>query len=133
MDQVLPAVRSRMMRAIPGKHTKPEMQVRRALHAAGYRFRLHRRDLPGTPDIVLPGHRIVVEVNGCFWHAHDCPRGNRRPSSNVDYWLRKLARNRHRQAAAIEALSAGGWTVVTIWECQVAAGIKALFAALRSA
>jgi len=132
MDQVSAAVRSRMMKAIRGKNTKPELQVRRALHAAGYRFRLHRKDLPGTPDIILPRHRIAVQVNGCFWHQHDCPRGRRRPSSNVNYWGPKLQRNRQRQAAAAEALSATGWSMVTIWECELKVGIDALLRHLAS-
>jgi DNA mismatch endonuclease (patch repair protein) len=132
MDQVTPAVRSRMMRAIRGKNTKPELEVRKALHAAGYRFRLHRKDLPGTPDVVLPRYSMAVQVNGCFWHRHECPRGRRRPSSNVDYWGPKLDRNRRRQAAVAKALSAAGWVVVTIWECEVEAGIAALLRDLAS-
>jgi len=131
MDQVVPAVRSRMMRAIKGKNTKPEIAVRTALHAAGFRFRLHCRDLPGTPDVVLPKHRTVVLVNGCFWHRHDCPKGRRHPSSNVGYWGPKLERNKVRQAAAIQALAAAGWKVVTVWECDVAGGIRDLLRALR--
>jgi DNA mismatch endonuclease (patch repair protein) len=130
MDQVSPAVRSRMMRAIHSKNTQPELRVRRALHAAGYRFRLHRKDLPGTPDIVLPQYRTVVQVNGCFWHRHDCPRGRRWPSSNASYWRPKLERNQRRQEAAVRALSAAGWRVVTIWECNVGGGLAALLRAL---
>ena len=126
MDQVSAAVRSRMMRAIRSKNTKPELQVRRTLHIAGYRSRLHRKDLPGTPDLVLPRYRMAVQINGCFWHRHDCPRGRRRPSSNVDYWDQKLERNWRRQAAAAQALSEAGWSVVTIWECELKAGIDAL-------
>jgi DNA mismatch endonuclease (patch repair protein) len=126
MDQVPATVRSRMMRAIRSKNTKPELKVRRALHAAGYRFRLHRRDLPGTPDIVLPRYRIAVQVNGCFWHRHDCPRGRHRPSTNTDYWGPKLERNLRRQADATKALSEAGWAVVMIWECEVETGINDL-------
>jgi DNA mismatch endonuclease (patch repair protein) len=120
-----------MMRAIRGKNTKPEMLVRRALHAAGYRFRLHRRDLPGTPDVVLPRYRIVVQVNGCWWHGHDCPRGQRRPSTNVEYWGPKLERNKQRQATAEASLIAADWTVVTVWECDLEAGIAGLLRRLR--
>jgi DNA mismatch endonuclease, patch repair protein len=126
MDQVTPAVRSRMMRAIPSKNTKPELEVRRTLHAMGYRFRLHRKDLAGTPDVVFPRYRIAVFVNGCFWHGHDCPRGRRKPSSNVRYWGQKLERNRRRSISAIKALSASGWSVVTVWECNMRAGIEDL-------
>lgn len=122
MNDVPAAVRSRIMRAIRSKNTKPELQVRRALHAAGYRFRLHQKELPGTPDIVLPRHRIAVQVNGCFWHGHDCPRGQRRPSTNVGYWVPKFAKNQQRNSAAAKALSESGWTVVIIWECQLESG-----------
>jgi len=131
MDQVPPKIRSRMMRAIRAKHTKPEMQVRRALHAAGYRFRLHQKGLPGTPDIVLKRHSVAIPVNGCSWHRHDCPKGRRHPSTNVSYWGPKLEKNRLRQIATAEALVAAGWKVVTIWECEVDAGIKALLRKLR--
>jgi DNA mismatch endonuclease (patch repair protein) len=131
MDQVAPAVRSRMMRAIRGKHTKPEITVRKALHAAGFRFRLHRRDLPGTPDIVLSKYRFAVQVNGCFWHRHNCPKGRRHPSSNVTYWGPKLERNKARQAAATAALIAAGWRVVTVWECDVPGGVRNLLRSLR--
>ena len=132
MDQVTPAVRSRMMRSIRGKNTMPEVQVRRALHAAGHRFRIHRKDLPGTPDVVLPRYRIALQVNGCFWHRHECSRGQRRPSSNVDYWWPKLERNRQRRIDTDAALSAAGWLVVTIWECELQAGIEALLRNIAS-
>jgi DNA mismatch endonuclease, patch repair protein len=131
MDQVTPAVRSRVMRAIRSKHTMPEMQVRRALHAAGFRFRLHRKDLPGTPDLVLPRYRLAVQVNGCFWHRHDCQKGRRHPSTNLTYWVPKLERNRTRQTASEGALRAAGWSVVTIWECDVSTGIRKLLRRLR--
>jgi DNA mismatch endonuclease, patch repair protein len=131
MDQVSPVVRSRMMRAIRSKNTEPELLVRRVLHAAGYRFRLHRRDLPGTPDIVLPRYRTVVQVNGCWWHGHNCSRGRRRSSTNVEYWGPKLERNIRRQATADAAMAAIGWSVVTIWECDIEAGIVSLLATLH--
>lgn len=107
MDRVLPEARSRMMAAVKGKDTKPEMIVRRALHAAGHRFRLHRDDLPGRPDLVLPRHRMAVFVHGCFWHGHHCRRG-KRPSTNVDFWGPKLDRNIERDRAARAALEATG-------------------------
>jgi DNA mismatch endonuclease, patch repair protein len=106
------------MRSIRKRDTKPELVVRRALHAAGLRFRLHRRDLPGCPDIVLPGRRLVVLVHGCFWHQHPgCPLA-RRPRGNQDYWLPKLERVQRRDAAAIQALESLGWNVRIVWECE---------------
>lgn len=116
-DKVPPPVRSRMMAAVRGKDTGPERAVRSALSSAGYRYRLHRRDLPGSPDIVFPRYRIAVFVHGCFWHGHDCPRG-RRPVSNVAFWNAKLDRNLTRDRANRSALEAAGWTVVTVWECS---------------
>lgn len=115
MDQV---TRRRIMASITKRDTKPEMIVRRALHAAGMRFRLHDRRLPGTPDIVLPGRRTVVLVNGCFWHQHPGCRMARRPSRNTSYWHPKLARNVDRDAAQQQLLAAAGWRVLVIWECE---------------
>ncbi|NNU15110.1 DNA mismatch endonuclease Vsr [Parvularcula sp. ZS-1/3] len=117
-DFVTPEKRSKIMRAVKQKDTKPELAVRRALHALGYRFRLHRRDLPGRPDIVLPKHRTVIFVHGCFWHQHsECVNGHR-PTSNSSYWGPKLDRNIQRDAEKAEALRGAGWTVATIWECE---------------
>ncbi len=113
--------RSRTMRAVKSRDTKPEMTVRRLLHSMGYRFRLHRKDLPGTPDIVFPGRRKVVFVHGCFWHGHYCARGARVPKENRDYWTGKIGRNRARDARAKNELAAAGWQATTIWECQLAA------------
>jgi DNA mismatch endonuclease (patch repair protein) len=112
-----------MMSKVRGRDTEPEIRVRSALHAAGYRFRLHRRDLPGRPDLVLPRYRTVVFVHGCFWHGHDCRRG-RKPSSNTGFWDAKLARNVERDQAAAKALAAAGWIVETVWECSLVAGIE---------
>ena len=120
------------MAAVKGQNTKPEVAVRCALHAAGHRFRLYRRDLPGRPDIVLPRHRLVVFVHGCFWHGHECRRGGR-PSSNTRYWDAKLTRNVERDRAAVEALAAGGWAVETVWECSLTAGVDRVLARLGSA
>lgn len=131
-DTVDSAVRSRMMATVKGRNTKPEVAVRKALHAAGYRFRLHRRDLPGCPDVVLPRHRLVVFVHGCFWHGHACKRG-RKPSSNVSFWDAKLARNVERDHAAVEALAATGWAIETVWECSLQAGIEQVLARLSGA
>lgn len=107
------------MARVKGANTRPEIAVRRLVHRLGYRFRLHRRDLPGTPDLVLPKHRAVVFVHGCFWHQHSCPRGRRQPASNPSYWGAKLARNVERDESASNALEGMGWRVLTIWECQI--------------
>lgn len=118
MDRVTPAVRSRMMSRVRGRDTSLELRVRRALHTAGFRFRLHRPDLPGRPDIVLPSLRTAVFVHGCFWHGHDCGRG-RRPASNSAFWSAKLDRNLARDREAVAALTRSGWSVRTVWECQI--------------
>ena len=107
------------MRRVRGKNTRPEMVVRRLAHRLGYRFRLHRRDLPGSPDLVFPGRRAVIFVHGCFWHQHDCPRGARRPSSNVGYWHPKLARNVERDREVRQGLENEGWRVLVLWECEM--------------
>ena len=118
MDRVMPAVRSKLMSRVRGRDTGPELYVRRALHAAGLRYRLHRRDLPGRPDIVLAGLRTAVFVHGCFWHGHDCPRG-RRPASNSAFWTTKLDANLARDRESAAALEHSGWTVRTVWEWRV--------------
>ena len=107
------------MQAVKSKDTGPEMIVRRLAHGLGYRFRLHRKDLPGTPDMVFPGLRKVVFVHGCFWHGHDCARGDRVPLQNRSYWITKVERNRSRDAAAIAALKAARWAALVLWECQL--------------
>jgi len=112
--------RSALMSRIGGKDTAPELIVRRLLHGLGYRFRLHRRDLPGTPDIVFPTRRKVIFVNGCFWHAHGCRIG-RPPKSRPDFWLPKLERNRNKDARDKRALRALGWKALTVWQCQTRA------------
>jgi DNA mismatch endonuclease, patch repair protein len=110
--------RSATMRAVKSRDTEPEMIVRRALHSMGYRFRIHRRDLPGTPDIALPGRRKVIFVHGCFWHGHECARGARVPQNNREHWTEKIRRNRTRDARAESELIAAGWQVLCIWECE---------------
>lgn len=117
-----PEQRRRTMQAVKSKDTAPEMAVRRLIHALGYRFRLHRQDLPGCPDIVLPRNRKAILVHGCFWHGHNCSRGARTPKSNVSYWRTKIARNRARDALSSRRLRASGWKVLVIWECQVKFG-----------
>ena len=108
------------MRLVRGKDTRPEMVVRRLAHALGYRFRLHRRDLPGVPDLAFPGRRKVVFVHGCFWHRHDDPGcwRSRLPKSRPEFWVPKLNANAARDAAVEAALRAAGWEVLVIWECE---------------
>jgi len=112
-------VRSRIMRAIKSRDTKPEMAVRRTAHAMGFRYRLHRADLPGSPDLVFPSRRAVVFVHGCFWHGHGCKRGSRTPKTNKNYWTAKIARNRQRDRDAVANLRSQGWRVLVLWECQL--------------
>ena len=114
-DIVSSEKRSEMMSRIGGKNTKPEVLVRKALHAAGYRFRLHRKDLPGTPDIVLPGRRLAIFVNGCFWHGHQDCRLAKVPSTRTEFWAEKLRRNRERDQQAIDELRAKNWRVLVVW------------------
>jgi DNA mismatch endonuclease (patch repair protein) len=106
------------MSRIGGKNTAPEVAVRRLLHALGYRFRLHRKNLPGTPDIVFPTRRKVIFVNGCFWHAHGCLLGHP-PKSHREFWLPKLQNNRLKDRRNIRALRDSGWGVLTVWQCQI--------------
>jgi DNA mismatch endonuclease (patch repair protein) len=111
--------RSRLMSRVKGRDTKPEKLVRSLLHAMGYRFRLHRKDLPGKPDIVLPKHKKVIFVHGCFWHGHlDCSRAAR-PASNREFWDRKIDGNIARDRKAKEELSAMGWEMLIVWTCQM--------------
>ena len=114
-----PEKRSAVMRRVKARDTGPERTVRRLLTALGARYRLHRKDLPGSPDIVLPGRRLAVFVHGCFWHGHDCARGARVPKANRDYWVAKVDRNRARDVRNREALEASGWRVETVWECDL--------------
>jgi DNA mismatch endonuclease (patch repair protein) len=109
--------RSALMGRIGSKNTAPELIVRRLLHSLGYRFRLHRKDLPGTPDIVLPGRRKAIFVHGCFWHAHSCRIG-RPPKSRPEFWEPKLARNRARDEENSRNLEEAGWDVLTVWQCE---------------
>jgi DNA mismatch endonuclease (patch repair protein) len=117
VDNRSPESRSALMARIGGKNTAPEVLVRQVLHSMGYRFRLHRRDLPGTPDIVLPSRKKVIFVNGCFWHAHGCRIG-KPPKSRPEFWLPKLERNRIKDSRDRRDLRAMGWDVLTVWQCQ---------------
>jgi DNA mismatch endonuclease (patch repair protein) len=120
-DTLTPAERSERMSRIRGKDTKPELAVRRIVHGLGYRYRLHRNDLPGKPDIVLPRHRAVIFVHGCFWHRHEQPSCTlaRMPKSRFSFWQPKLEANRLRDVRTKQALEAAGWRVLVIWECEV--------------
>jgi DNA mismatch endonuclease (patch repair protein) len=106
------------MAAIKGKNTKPEMIVRSVCHAMGLRYRLHRKDLPGKPDLVLPKHRLCIFVHGCFWHRHPGCKYAYTPKSRPEFWLPKLAKNVERDLSAQQALETLGWRVAVIWECQ---------------
>lgn len=118
-DIVSPEKRSDMMSGIREKDTKPEMIVRRLLHRLGYRFRLHRRDLPGKPDIVLPKWRTVIFVNGCYWHGHEDCHLFRPPKTRTEFWTDKIAGNRERDVRNCIALRDAGWSVVIVWECAI--------------
>ena len=120
MSDILTASqRHRCMSRIRGKNTKPEILVRKGLHARGFRFRLHNKKLPGCPDIVLPKYGVAIMVNGCFWHGHKGCRYATKPKSNVEFWETKIARNKHRDEVTAAHLEALGWTVITIWECEL--------------
>lgn len=112
-------VRRRTMQAVHSKDTKPERAVRQLVTKLGYRYRLHRADLPGKPDLAFMRRRKVVFVHGCFWHGHNCARGIRQPKSNSEYWISKIARNRNRDAAHLKKLTADGWGYMVIWECEL--------------
>lgn len=130
-DKVSPEQRSRMMAAVRGADTVPEIYVRRKLFAEGFRFRLHAKDLAGKPDIVLPRFRMAVFVHGCFWHGHSCSRG-KRPASNVDFWNSKLDANLRRDVHNRLLLKAAGWSAVVVWECRLAGGTERLLKRLRA-
>jgi len=122
-DLLTPEQRSRNMSKIRGKNTKPELLVRRVLHAKGYRYRLHGQagaaKLPGRPDLVFAGRRKVIFVNGCFWHFHDCRAGQHAPAANAEFWEAKRNRTRQRDALQREQLAVEGWEVLTVWECEL--------------
>ena len=117
-DDRSPAERSSNMSRIRSKDTSPEIRVRSLVHRAGYRYRLHVKELPGKPDIVMPRHRTVIFVNGCFWHRHPACRYATTPKTNANYWQRKFDRNVERDRASHDALIRDGWKVAVIWECQ---------------
>lgn len=119
MDRLNQDQRSRLMRHIGSKDTKPELIVRRVLSRMGYRYRLHAKALPGTPDIVFPSRMKAIFVNGCFWHQHAGCKDACRPNSRIDYWLPKLERNRQRDAENLKELKALGWEALIVWECRL--------------
>ena len=118
-DKITPSQRSHCMSRIRGKNTKPEIMVRKGLHARGFRFRIHNKSLPGSPDIVLPKYGVAIMVNGCFWHGHKGCRYATKPKTNVEFWETKIARNRHRDEVTNAHLEALGWHVITVWECEL--------------
>ena len=129
VDVVSPADRSRIMAGIKGKNSQPELLVRRMLFASGYRFRLHRRDMPGTPDIVMPRRKVAIFVHGCFWHHHQGCRYAKMPATRPSFWKAKLEANVERDRRAVEKLQALGWRVLCVWECstrdaEAAAGLQ---------
>ena len=119
MDTRTPEQRRRIMQSVKSKDTGPELVVRRLLHGMGYRYRLHRKDLPGRPDIAFGPRRKAIFVHGCFWHGHGCPKG-RLPKSRLDYWQPKVDKNRERDRTKAEQLKNLGWSVLTIWQCETA-------------
>ena len=118
-DTLSQTQRSYNMSRIRGKNTKPEILVREGLHARGFRFRLHNKKLPGSPDIVLPRYCVAIMINGCFWHGHKGCRYATKPKTNVEFWETKIARNRHRDEVTNAHLEALGWHVITVWECEL--------------
>jgi DNA mismatch endonuclease, patch repair protein len=119
MDRLTPERRSRLMALVKAKDTTPELAVRRMIHSLGFRYRLHREELPGTPDLVFPKRRCVIFVNGCFWHQHQGCARSKRPSAHAEYWANKLDGNINRDARNISDLERSGWRVLTIWECEL--------------
>lgn len=130
-DIYSPEKRSLVMSRVKGTNTKPEIYVRSRLHAAGFRFRLHRKDLPGKPDIVLPKHRTVIFVHGCFWHQHTGCRKAALPKQNADFWREKLQANVIRDEKNQNQLRKDGWKVRLIWECEMSSGVEDLIRELE--
>ncbi|MAE59743.1 MAG: very short patch repair endonuclease [Planctomycetaceae bacterium] len=119
MDRLDKQTRSALMGRIHSRNTKPELTLRKMLYRMGYRYRLHRADLPGSPDIVFPGRRKVIFVHGCYWHRHRCRRGRSMPTTRIAFWDEKFTRNRERDRTARRRLRRSGWAVLVVWECQL--------------
>lgn len=119
MSRETSETRSDVMRAVKSRNTAPELAVRALLRAFAPGYRLHRKDIPGNPDIAYVGRKQAIFVHGCFWHGHDCARGARAPKANADYWRDKIARNRARDAAHRARLAERGWRALTVWECEL--------------
>lgn len=130
-DVVSPETRSRMMSGIQGKDTKPEVIIRKALHREGFRYRLHVKSLPGQPDLVFPKYNAVIEVNGCFWHGHDCHLF-KWPSTRPEFWRKKILGNKARDSKNMAELEALGWRVLTVWECAVKGKFRQPFEKMMS-
>ncbi len=125
MDKLSPEHRSENMRRIRGKDTSPELTVRKLCRELGFTgYRIHRKELPGKPDLAWIGRKLAIFVHGCFWHAHDCSEGLRKPKSNQNYWIPKIERNQLRDAENIKNLRAAGWNVLIIWECELRESIS---------
>jgi DNA mismatch endonuclease (patch repair protein) len=132
MTDVFPSEkRSWIMSRVREKNTSPELKVRSLIHRLGFRFRLHRKDLPGKPDLVFPSRKKIIFVHGCFWHGHNCARGKRKPKTNTEYWVEKIQRNTERNARDQSALKALGWNVLVVWECELK-DAKALSSRIKS-
>ena len=131
VDVVTPEKRSAMMSGIRSKNTKPEIAVRKRVFAEGFRYRLHARNLPGKPDLVLARYNVAVFIHGCFWHGHECKNG-RLPKTNRDFWKKKITKNIENDLRATKALRSSGWKVVTIWECQLEKGTAKLLTLLKN-
>jgi DNA mismatch endonuclease, patch repair protein len=130
-DPLTPEQRSATMAAVKSQDTKPELRVRRALHAAGFRYRLHVSSLPGKPDIVLSKYKLAIQVHGCLWHWHGCKR-SRMPENNRGYWVQKIQKNVDRDQASEQQLRALGWELVVIWECELNAATIELISHLSN-
>lgn len=117
-DKLTPEQRSAIMRRVRREGTRPELALRRMLHRIGYRFRLHAKELPGSPDVVLRPRKAAIFVHGCFWHGHQC-RWGRPVKSNAEYWAAKIERNQRRDVASVDTLSANGWRSLVVWECEL--------------
>ncbi len=129
MDVLTPEQRRRCMSAVRGGDTEPEILLRKALHALGFRYRLHDRSLPGKPDLIFSGKRTVIFIHGCFWHRHDCKSGRSVPLTRVDFWKKKLADNRERDVRNLRQIRKLNWKVIVVWECKLKG--KALDRSLR--